>query len=119
MTEQPPSIDNRINQAANQGKAAKLLKTAIKYGTIKPGWSCIDYMFYAAKHHGWESNIISGPKGSLKSNLLMQHGLAIYKDIKKDQTENLNKKIALVAKAKELQESEDFATTTPITKQKS
>lgn len=42
---------------------------------------------------------------------------SFYKDIKKDQTENLNKKIALVAKAKELQESEDFATTTPIMKQ--
>lgn len=40
-----------------------------------------------------------------------------YKDIKKDQTENLNKKMALVAKAKELQESEDFASTTPIMKQ--
>lgn len=42
---------------------------------------------------------------------------SFYKDIKKDQTENLNKKLALVAKAKELQESEDFANTTPIMKQ--
>jgi hypothetical protein len=42
---------------------------------------------------------------------------SFYKDIKKDQTENLNKKIALVAKAKELQESEDFTSTTPIMKQ--
>lgn len=42
---------------------------------------------------------------------------SFYKDIKKDQTDNLNKKIALVAKAKELQESEDFAATTPIMKQ--
>ncbi|MGL2993857.1 DUF349 domain-containing protein [Flavobacterium sp. TSSA_36] len=42
---------------------------------------------------------------------------SFYKDIKKDQTVNLNKKIALVAKAKELQESEDFAATTPIMKQ--
>lgn len=40
-----------------------------------------------------------------------------YKDIKKDQTENLHKKMALVTKAKELQESEDFASTTPIMKQ--
>lgn len=42
---------------------------------------------------------------------------AFYKDIKKDQNDNLNKKNALVAKAKELQESLDFATTTPIMKQ--
>jgi hypothetical protein len=42
---------------------------------------------------------------------------SFYKDIKKDQNENLNKKIALVNKAKELQESIDFATTTPIMKQ--
>jgi hypothetical protein len=42
---------------------------------------------------------------------------SFYKDIKKDQNDNLNKKIALVKKAKELQESEDFASTTPIMKQ--
>lgn len=41
---------------------------------------------------------------------------SFYKDIKKDQNENLNKKTALVAKAKELQESLDFVTTTPIMK---
>ena len=41
---------------------------------------------------------------------------SFYKDIKKDQNENLSKKTALVAKAKELQESLDFATTTPIMK---
>ncbi len=42
---------------------------------------------------------------------------AFYKDIKKDQNDNLSKKQALVAKAKELQESTDFAATTPIMKQ--
>jgi hypothetical protein len=42
---------------------------------------------------------------------------SFYKDIKKDQNDNLNKKLALVAKAKELQESTDFSTTTPIMKQ--
>lgn len=42
---------------------------------------------------------------------------SFYKDIKKDQQENLNKKMALVAKAIELQSSEDFAATTPVMKQ--
>ncbi len=42
---------------------------------------------------------------------------SFYKDIKKDQQENLNRKLALVEKAKQLQESEDFAATTPIMKQ--
>jgi hypothetical protein len=42
---------------------------------------------------------------------------SFYKDIKKDQNDNLNKKIALVKKAKELQESEDFTSTTPVMKQ--
>ena len=42
---------------------------------------------------------------------------SFYKDIKKDQNDNLNKKMALVAKAKELQESTDFTVTTPIMKQ--
>src|SRR5690606_16134012 len=42
---------------------------------------------------------------------------SFYKDIKKDQNDNLSKKTALVEKAKELQNSDDFATTTPIMKQ--
>ncbi len=42
---------------------------------------------------------------------------SFYKDIKKEQNENLNRKNALVAKANELKDSEDFAATTPIMKQ--
>ena len=42
---------------------------------------------------------------------------SFYKDIKKDQSTNLSLKQALVAKAKELQESNDFAATTPMMKQ--
>jgi Domain of Unknown Function (DUF349) len=42
---------------------------------------------------------------------------SFYKDIKKDQNDNLSRKQALVAKAKELQESTDFIATTPIMKQ--
>ncbi len=42
---------------------------------------------------------------------------SFYKDIKKDQNDNLNKKQALVERAKSLQESDDFGATTPIMKQ--
>ena len=42
---------------------------------------------------------------------------SFYKDIKKEQNDNLTKKAALVAKAIALQESDDFAATTPIMKQ--
>lgn len=42
---------------------------------------------------------------------------SFYKDIKKDQQDNLNKKQALVEKARSLQESEDFEGTTAIMKQ--
>ena len=42
---------------------------------------------------------------------------AFYKEIKHDQQDNLNKKIALVEKAKSLKNSEDFKATTPIMKQ--
>ena len=42
---------------------------------------------------------------------------SFYKDIKKEQQDNLNKKMELVARAKELQSNEDFATTTPLMKQ--
>ncbi len=40
-----------------------------------------------------------------------------YKNIKREQNENLNKKNALVAKAQELKDSDDFENTTPIMKQ--
>jgi hypothetical protein len=42
---------------------------------------------------------------------------SFYKDIKKEQQDNLNKKMELVARAKALQTSEDFTTTTPLMKQ--
>ncbi len=42
---------------------------------------------------------------------------SFYKDIKKEQNDNLIKKQALIAKAKEHQESTNFAATTPIMKQ--
>jgi len=42
---------------------------------------------------------------------------AFYKEIKKDQNDNLTRKQALVAKAQELQESDDLAATTPVMKQ--
>ncbi len=42
---------------------------------------------------------------------------SFYKDIKKEQQDNLNKKMELVERAKALQSSEDFETTTPLMKQ--
>lgn len=42
---------------------------------------------------------------------------SFYKDIKKDQQENLNKKMELVERAVALKDSEDFAASTPIMKQ--
>jgi hypothetical protein len=45
------------------------------------------------------------------------HKNSFYKDIKKEQSDNLNKKMALVEKAKAMSASEDFAATTPLMKQ--
>ena len=42
---------------------------------------------------------------------------SFYKDIKKDQQDNLNNKLALVEKANSLKDNEDFNVTTPIMKQ--
>lgn len=42
---------------------------------------------------------------------------SFYKDIKKDQNDNLSKKQALVAKANALKDAEDFNATTPVMKQ--
>jgi hypothetical protein len=40
-----------------------------------------------------------------------------YKEIKKDQNDNLHKKMALLEKANQLKDAEDFAATTPLMKQ--
>jgi hypothetical protein len=42
---------------------------------------------------------------------------SFYKEIKKDQNDNLSRKQALVARAQELQDNDDFAATTPVMKQ--
>ena len=42
---------------------------------------------------------------------------SFYKDIKKDQNDNLSKKQALIAKANELKDNTDFGATTPLFKQ--
>lgn len=80
MSHTPGSEDlaKRVQRELHKNKVAKLFKSAKKYGVIKAGWTAIDYMLHAATHSGWESTGISGAKGTLKSNLLMQHGLAIY-----------------------------------------
>jgi hypothetical protein len=44
------------------------------------------------------------------------HKNSFYKDIKKEQQTNLDKKNALVARAKALQDSDDFASSTPVMK---
>lgn len=42
---------------------------------------------------------------------------SFYKEIKRDQNDNLSRKQALVARAKELENSDDFTATTPVMKQ--
>lgn len=78
-----PQKADIITEELKKQKLAKLLKNAITVGVVRPGWSAIDYMRYAALHHGWESTCISGPKGTLKSNLLLQHGKAIWGSLEK------------------------------------
>lgn len=54
-------------------------------------------------------------KNAVKSFNVLKN--SFYKDIKKDQNDNLSKKQALIAKAIELKDSTDFAATTPLFKQ--
>jgi len=80
MSQQQAITQQKIQRELNKQKISKLFKFATKQGVIKQGWSFIDYARDSINRHGWESTCISGPKGTLKSNLLMQHGLAIYGD---------------------------------------
>jgi hypothetical protein len=89
------TIHQKIDKELHKQKVARLFKMAEKYGVIRRGWSCLDYMRHANERHGWESTCISGPKGTLKSNLLLQHGLGMYGNM-----EEVNKH--LITKKKQL-----------------
>jgi len=78
MTLTPENMSEQLIRQASRAKVKKLIDTAVKYGTIKRGWTAADYMKDAVFNYGWESTGITGPKGSAKSNLLMQRGYIIY-----------------------------------------
>jgi len=80
MTMKPVTIAQRLETQSRRLKIKKLLDIAQKYGVVKKGWTAADYMREAVKNYGWESTAITGPKGSAKSNLLMQRGFSIYEN---------------------------------------
>jgi len=53
---------------------------AVDRGFIVEGWNLIDYLRDAVENEGWESICIWGPKGAMKSNLMLQLGYLIYQD---------------------------------------
>jgi len=56
------------------------LDLAVELGYIVPEWSLEDYIRDAIRNYGWESIVIWGPKGSGKSNLMLQIGYMVYQD---------------------------------------
>lgn len=74
------TIRDKIEKQAQRAKIKKLMDIAVKYGVVKRGWTATDYMRDAVENMGWESTGITGPKGSAKSNLLLQRGFSIYED---------------------------------------
>lgn len=80
MTPDAETIREKIEKTARRAKIKKLMDIAVKYGVVKRGWTASDYMRDAVEQMGWESTAITGPKGTCKSNLLMQRGFSIYQD---------------------------------------
>lgn len=89
-------LNDRIQKELQKRKVAKLFQVAEKYGVIKRGYTAVGYLRYAIKNYGWESHAITGDKGSAKSNLLLQRGLAIYKNIKDVETHTVTKRMQLL-----------------------
>jgi len=56
------------------------LERAIELGYVVQGWTLEDYIRDSIEHYGWESIVIWGPKGSGKSNFLLQIGYMVYQD---------------------------------------
>lgn len=54
------------------------LERAEELGILKPHWRFIDYCLDAAPNQKWLSAIIWGEKGNGKSDLLLQHGYAVF-----------------------------------------
>ncbi|NHM07930.1 DUF349 domain-containing protein [Flavobacterium sp. CYK-4] len=92
--------------------------------TNHSGWSALVNQVEAARNEFFSAGKVPAELNeeiwaSFK-NVVRQFNLQknnFYKDIKKDQNHNLSLKQALVAKAKELAESTDYAATTPLMKQ--
>lgn len=54
------------------------LELAKELGVYRDGWRFIDYLLDAAPKEKWVCTIISGEKGSGKSNTLLQHGYSVF-----------------------------------------
>lgn len=80
MSDRATSIQRNLSAQARRLKVKKFFDLAQKYGVVKKGWTATDYMRFAVKNFGWESCAIVGPKGTAKSNLLLQRGYSIYED---------------------------------------
>jgi len=76
----PETIQSRVQAEIRKAKISYMFKTAEKYGIVHRGFTAIEYLRTAIDNHGWESNGIGGPKGTAKSNLLLQRGMGLLKD---------------------------------------
>jgi hypothetical protein len=75
-----PSLQARLEAQSRRAKIKRLMDIAVKYGVVRKGWTANDYMRESFANYGWESTAITGPKGSAKSNLLLQRGYSIYEN---------------------------------------
>ena len=79
---------------------SKIVKTAITYGLIIPGWTLEDYIRDAAAKGGYATVQIWGEQGSGKSNRLLQEGYWVYQDWDRVLENILFKPSAFVSKLK-------------------
>lgn len=59
---------------------SQIVRTAIRFGLIIPGWTLEDYIRDAAKEGKYVTTAVWGEQGAGKSNRLLQHGFWVYQD---------------------------------------
>jgi len=102
---EPP---NEYNEHETYHTRSQIVRTAIRFGLIIPGWTLEDYIREAAEFGKYATVSIWGEQGAGKSNRLLQQGFWVYQDWDKVLKNLVFKPLELKAKLKSIPKGRRF-----------
>jgi hypothetical protein len=90
------------DQAETYSTRSEIVRAAIGFGLVKPGWTLQNYIERAAEEGQYATVAIWGEQGSGKSNRLLQEGHWVYGDWDKVLENIVFKPLELKAKLKSI-----------------